>query len=317
MPEINGSGRGGLRGDVDMSRTNAAAPRTPGAAAALAASAGAAAGPGGRPRSPGDGAGAADRPRTQVAQAAAGGAAGPASGGTSPAAGGSGGEGGGPRPIRVLVADDHAILRDGIRTLLEAQPDIAVVGEAADGREAVELARRLRPDVVLLDIGMPGMNGIEATRAILKERPETRVLILSMHDNEEYIFPILEAGAAGYVLKRSAATELVSALRAVVQGHTILHPDVAAKVVSGAGRRPKEAPTGRPRRVDGLTERETEVLTLIAQGLTNQEIADRLFISIKTVQAHRSNIMEKLDLHDAVELTKYAIRHGLISLDDD
>ncbi|EKP95744.1 response regulator [Thermaerobacter subterraneus] len=248
-------------------------------------------------------------------------------GGAGAASGAGGREPGGPeagagrevqRPIRVLVCDDHAILRDGIRTLLEAHPDIAVVGEAADGREAVELARRLQPDVVLLDIGMPGMNGIEATRAILKQRPETRVLILSMHDNEEYIFPILEAGAAGYVLKRSAATELVSALRAVVQGHTILHPDVAAKVVSGAARRQKGegAGEGAPRRVDGLTERETEVLTLIAQGLTNQEIADRLFISIKTVQAHRSNIMEKLDLHDAVELTKYAIRHGLISLDD-
>ncbi|MFS8639850.1 MAG: response regulator transcription factor [Symbiobacteriaceae bacterium] len=221
------------------------------------------------------------------------------------------------RPIRVLVADDHAILRDGIRTLLEAQPDIEVVGEASDGVEAVELARQLKPDVVLLDIGMPGMNGIEATRTILQDVPETRVLILSMHDNEEYIFPILEAGASGYVLKRSAATELVSALRAVVQGHTILHPDVAAKVLAGVSRRQRgEGGEGPPKRVDGLTERETEILTLIAQGLTNQEIADRLFISIKTVQAHRSNIMEKLDLHDAVELTKYAIRHGLISLDD-
>lgn len=221
------------------------------------------------------------------------------------------------RPIRVLVADDHAILRDGIRTLLEAEPDVAVVGEASDGLEAIDLARRLRPDVVLLDIGMPGMNGIEATRAILREIPGTRVLILSMHDNEEYIFPILEAGASGYVLKRSAATELVSALRAVVQGHTILHPDVAAKVLAGASNRQKaETAKGPPKRVDGLTERETEVLTLIAQGLTNQEIADRLFISIKTVQAHRANIMEKLDLHDAVELTKYAIRQRLISLDD-
>ncbi|HEY8551921.1 MAG TPA: response regulator transcription factor, partial [Thermaerobacter sp.] len=257
MPEIDGSGRGGLRGDAGLWRTNAAQPpRTPAAAAAMAPAPGAA-GPGARSVGTGDGSGGAGRPRAQAAQAADGGAAGPASRGTPPTAGKAGDDGDGPRPIRVLVADDHAILRDGIRTLLEAQPDIAVVGEAADGREAVELTRRLRPDVVLLDIGMPGMNGIEATRAILKERPETRVLILSMHDNEEYIFPILEAGAAGYVLKRSAATELVSELRAVVQGHTILHPDVAAKVVSGAGRRPKEAPTGRPRRVDGLTERET------------------------------------------------------------
>lgn len=210
--------------------------------------------------------------------------------------------------IRVLIADDHTILREGIRSLLEREADIVVVGEAADGLEAVEKTRQLKPDIVLLDIGMPRMNGIEATRQIKKELPQIFVLILSMHDDEEYVRPLMEAGASGYVLKRSATTELVSALRAVYEGHTILAPELAQ-----AAFRPAPAATGD--RYDGLTERELEVLRLIAEGLTNQQIADRLVISIKTVQAHRGRIMQKLNLHDAVELTKYAIRKGLIDLD--
>lgn len=211
--------------------------------------------------------------------------------------------------IRVLVADDHAILREGIKSLLAEHEEIEIVGEAADGVEAVEKVRSLKPDIVLLDIGMPRMNGIEATRQITKEVPETRVLILTMHEDEEYIFPIFQAGASGYVLKRTAMSELVSAIRAVFQGHTILHPVVAQRVI--------DEPREETDNYDGLTERELEVLTLIADGLTNQKIADQLFISVKTVQAHRANIMEKLDLHDRVDLTKYAIRKGLISLEDD
>lgn len=211
--------------------------------------------------------------------------------------------------IRVLLVDDHSILRQGIRSLLEREADVEVVGEAGDGEEAVAMAASLKPDVVLMDIGMPRMNGIEATRKIRADHPEIKVLILSMHDDEEYVAPLMQAGASGYVLKRSAASELKTALRAVQQGHTILHPEVARLAFhqEGAGEKAED--------YDGLTNREIEVLKLVANGLTNQQIADKLIISIKTVQAHRANIMEKLQLHDAVQLTRYAIRKGLITLD--
>ncbi len=226
--------------------------------------------------------------------------------------------------IRVLLVDDHAILREGIRYLLSASGEIDVVGEAQDGVEALEMVESRKPDAVLMDIAMPRMNGIDATRELKKRHPDLPVLILSMYDSEEYVLPILKAGASGYVLKRAAAQELVSALKAVVAGQVILHPDVAKKVVQSVGEGGVAVPMPGPARNDGemhpaleqLTEREKEVLTLIAAGLTNQQIADKLFISIKTVQAHRANLMEKLDLHDAVELTKFAIKTGLVSLDD-
>jgi len=227
-------------------------------------------------------------------------------------------------PIRVLLVDDHAILREGIRYLLSASGEVEVIGEAQDGLEALEMVEKLRPDAVLMDIAMPRMNGIEATKELKKRYPDLPVLILSMYDSEEYVLPILRAGAAGYVLKRAAAQELVSALKAVTSGQVILHPDVARTVMDNL--QEQENPPGPPAAPRGaseaqallaqLTEREREVLTLIAHGLTNQQIAEKLFISIKTVQAHRANLMEKLDLHDAVELTKFAIKSGLLSLDE-
>jgi len=224
-----------------------------------------------------------------------------------------------------LLVDDHAILREGIRYLLSASGEVEVVGEAQDGLEALEMVEQLKPDAVLMDIAMPRMNGIEATKELKKRHPDLPVLILSMYDSEEYVLPILRAGAAGYVLKRAAAQELVSALKAVTSGQVILHPDVARTVMDNLQAQGGSAPAPSPEprstsaahaQLEQLTEREREVLTLIAHGLTNQQIAEKLFISIKTVQAHRANLMEKLDLHDAVELTKFAIKTGLISLDE-
>lgn len=232
--------------------------------------------------------------------------------------------------IRVLLVDDHAILREGIRYLLSASGEVDVVGEAQDGVEALEMVEQLKPDAVLMDIAMPRMNGIDATTELKRRHPELPILILSMYDSEEYVLPILKAGAAGYVLKRAAAQELVSALKAVVSGQVILHPDIARTVMENIGQggggtsaAPASGALLSPRTEGGphplleqLTDREREVLTLIARGLTNQQIGEKLFISIKTVQAHRANLMEKLDLHDAVELTKFAIKTGLVSLDD-
>lgn len=212
--------------------------------------------------------------------------------------------------IRIVIADDHGIVREGIRMILASQEDFEVVGEASTGREAVELARHMKPDVVLMDISMPDLNGIEATRRIREELPSVQVLGLTMHEEENYVFQMLKAGGAGYVLKRAASEDLVAAVRAVHRGEAFLYPSVAKLVVRDylerAGRQEQDTS------LDGLTEREREVLTLIAEGLTNQEIAQRLFISVKTVQTHRAHIMEKLNLHDRTELVRYAIRKGLI-----
>jgi two-component system response regulator NreC len=211
--------------------------------------------------------------------------------------------------ISILIADDHSIVREGVRMILDGQEDFEVVGEASTGRQALEEARRLKPDVVVMDISMPDMNGIEATKKIRGELPDTQVMGLTMHEDESYVFELLKAGAAGYVLKRAAAEDLVSAVRAAHQGEAFLYPTVAKMVVQDFLQR---ATTADQATLDGLTDREQEVLTLIAEGLTNQEIAGRLYISIKTVQTHRAHIMEKLNLHDRTELVRYAIRKGLI-----
>lgn len=212
--------------------------------------------------------------------------------------------------IKVLVADDHAIVREGVRMILGKEQDIEVVGEAGDGQEALDLVTRLRPQVVVMDISMPGVGGIEATQRLKADHPEVHVLALTMHEDETYVFQLLRAGAAGYVLKRAAAQDLVQAVRAAARGEAFLYPSIARKVVADYLKRVE---SGEEReRYDGLTTREKEILTLIAQGLSNQQIAEKLYISIKTVQTHRAHILEKLGLHDRTELVRYAIRKGLI-----
>lgn len=216
------------------------------------------------------------------------------------------------KKIRVVLADDHRMMREGIRALLERQKDIEVVGEAADGREAVRLAAQLSPDVVVMDVSMPLLNGIEATRQIRRDSPDVSVLILTVHESEDYVAQLLAAGANGYIIKRAAGDELISAIRAVDQGEAFLYPSVARVVIEDYVRRLKEGEGLGAQ--DVLTDREREVLQLIAEGYTNREIADLLHLSIKTVQNHRSKIMNKLDLHGRGELIKYAIQQGIIHL---
>jgi two-component system response regulator NreC len=213
--------------------------------------------------------------------------------------------------IRVLLADDHTILRDGIRSLLEDQPDMLVVGEAEDGHAAVRMACELKPDVVLMDIAMPLLNGLEAARRIKRDCPQARVLILSMHENEEYIRQALASGAMGYILKDAAAHDLLGAIRSVHAGEAVLSPAITRLVIEDYLR---WGDLGAADLTNGLSPREREVLQLIAEGYTNKQIAEILSISIKTVQAHRANIMSKLDLHDRSELIKYAIRKKIIEI---
>ena len=211
--------------------------------------------------------------------------------------------------VRILLADDHAMLRDGVRMVLEAHPGFEVVGTADNGAEAVALAHSLQPDIAVLDVAMPELNGLDATREIRACCPETEIVILSMHEGEDYLREALRAGAAGYVLKRAAAKELVGAILAVQRGESYLDPALTRTLISDYVR--KVDRTDLP--ADALTERELEVLKLVAEGFTNRQIAARLDISIKTVQSHRANLMDKLDLHDRTELVRYAIRRGLIT----
>lgn len=211
--------------------------------------------------------------------------------------------------IKTLVVDDHAIMRDGIRALLVLHDGIKIVGEAANGNEAIEKALELTPDVVIMDIAMPDMDGLEATRRIIKKNPRVKVLVLTQYDNKEYILSAIKAGAAGFVPKRALGSELVSAIHAVYEGNSFLYPSAATALIEDY-RQQAERDS-----YDTLTPREGEVLKLIADGHTNRQIAEMLFISLKTVLGHRAKIMEKLDFHNRTELIKYAMRKGLVNMD--
>jgi NarL family two-component system response regulator LiaR len=217
------------------------------------------------------------------------------------------------QPIRVLLVDDHAVVRKGLRALLDREPGIDVAGEAENGEEAIRIASRLGPDVILMDLEMPGMGGIEATRQITEQHPDTRVVILTSHAAEEDVFPALKAGAQGYLLKHSAPEEVLRAIHQARRGETVLHPAIARMVLQELNRpaQPRQQAT-----TDPLSERELEVLRLLARGMSNQEIADTLVVGEATVRSHVSSILRKLQLASRTQAALYALREGLASLDD-
>ncbi len=215
-------------------------------------------------------------------------------------------------PIRVLLADDHALVRAGIRSLLEGLEGMLVAGETGDGRDVLELAAQRSPHVVLLDIGLPGMNGVEVAARLAKERPEARVIILSMHATEEYVSQALQAGASGYLLKDASVAELELAIRAVARGETYLSPAISKTVIDEYVRRVGSAPAS-PAAV--LTPRQREILQLLAEGHSTKQIAHGLGVSVKTVETHRAQLMDRLSIHDLAGLVRYAIRVGLVTPD--
>lgn len=212
--------------------------------------------------------------------------------------------------IKILIADDHALFREGIKAVLSAYSDLQVVGEAADGQEAIEEAKRLQPDIVLMDIAMPGLGGLEATLELKKLFPKLKILVLTQYDNREYLYRFLKAGVSGYVLKRAAGTELVNAIRAVHRGGTFLQPEMTPSVVEGFLGKLALAEQEDP--YEKLTDREKQVLKLVAEGKTNKDVAEVLAISVKTAMAHRANLMEKLGIHNKAELVRFAIERGIV-----
>ena len=213
--------------------------------------------------------------------------------------------------IRILLADDHTLVRAGVRALLKELPDVTVVAEAADGHQALDFAKAHRPDVVLMDVAMSGLNGLETTVRLVKEFPDVRVIVLSMHANEEYIWQALRAGASGYLLKSAPTSELELALEAVGRGETYLDPGIARRVIAGyvSGAAQQRSP------LEQLSPRQREILQLVAEGRTTKEIAFLLNLSAKTVETHRAQLMERLDIHDVPGLVRYAIRQGLVSVE--
>jgi two-component system response regulator NreC len=209
--------------------------------------------------------------------------------------------------IRILIADDHGVLRAGLRALLNAESDLHVVGEAADGTEALRLCGELKPEVVLLDVAMPGMSGIEVTQELKKAHPDTYVLILTVHEDESLLQEAIRAGAAGYIVKRAVESELINAIRAVAHGDLYIHPAMMRALFKDLNPRPANSAP-----VQALTRREIDVLRLIAQGYTNRQMADTLSLSVRTVETHRANVMSKLGLNSRVELVHYAKEHGLL-----
>ena len=215
--------------------------------------------------------------------------------------------------IKVLLAEDHTIVRKGIRALLDAEDDIEVVGEAEDGQEAIAQVAQFSPDLVLMDNTMPVLNGLEATRQIKKRFPEVKVLTLTMHTTEEYVHQFLQAGASGYLIKKTAPKELITAIHAVHQGDSYLSPSISKVVIDGYI---QQSPSINVEdNYEKLTDRERQILQMITEGFSNREIAERLCLSVKTVNNHRLNLMDKLDIHNTAKLVKYAIRKGVINLD--
>ena len=214
-------------------------------------------------------------------------------------------------PIRVLIVDDHAVVRSGLRKVLESEADIEVVGEAGDAKHAVFETRATRPDVILMDVVMPGKNGIEATPDVLHDAPEAKVLILSMQDDPNYVRQAFAAGAAGYILKEAADTDVVAAVREVANGGRYVHPALGARMVAAEAEERKQAEE------DPLSDRERDVLRLLALGHTNQEISDKLYVSVRTAETHRAHIMPKLRISTRAELVRYALKHRLLEIDQD
>ncbi|HEY6193272.1 MAG TPA: response regulator transcription factor [Bacteroidota bacterium] len=216
--------------------------------------------------------------------------------------------------IKVLFADDHGVVRSGLRALFRSSPEFTVVGAARDGEQAVRLAAKTRPDIVLLDISMPKINGIEATRIIKRDNPESRILILTIHEDEDYLYEIIRAGANGYVLKSAEKREIFAAVHAVAAGESFFSPGMSKLILDGFIKKAKAEKPQRETAGDRLTAREAEVLRHIAQGLSGPKIAEKLFLSVNTVNTHRNNLMQKLNIHDTAALVRYAFENGYSDL---